>query len=69
VPFWDREMLAQNFDVRDQMPGRVVNGTGVWTGFSAAALVEEYHPVSFWIEKLRVGLADVAAGAAVEVDY
>ena len=68
MPFWDGEVLAEGFDVRDEVPGGVVGHGGVGAGFAAAALVQEDDAVGGGGEEGRVGFGAVAAGAAVEKD-
>ena len=68
MPFWDGEVLAEGFDVGDEVPGCVVSHGGVGAGFPAAALVEEDDAVGGGGEESGVAFGAVAAGAAVEED-
>jgi hypothetical protein len=51
------------------VPGSVVDGVGVRTGFSASSLVEKNDSVLFGIEEYCVGRVAASTGSAVEVDY
>jgi hypothetical protein len=50
-PALDAEVPAQGFDVRDQIPGGIGDEARVWPAATAAALVEQYDPVSPRVEK------------------
>ena len=53
-PALDAEMLAQAFDVFNEMPRGVLFKTGVWGALPGAALIEEHDSVGSWIEELAV---------------
>lgn len=69
VPFGDLQVLAERFDVRDQVPGGVVGGVCVWAGEAAASLVQQDDAVVLWVEEDGVGFCAAPAGPAVEVDH
>jgi hypothetical protein len=63
-PALDAQVLPQPLDVGDQVPGRVVDQTGVRPALAAAALIEQHDPVALRIEEpahLRVGAPARAA--------
>jgi len=45
LPLLDGEVLAQRFDVADEMPGRVVLERRRRRALSAAALIEEHDAI------------------------
>src|SRR5271165_822581 len=65
-PALDPKMLAQSFDVRDQMPGRVLDQARARAAAAAAALVEHDDAVMTRVEKLPRALVGAGAGSAVQ---
>ena len=51
LPFIDTALLAKEFDVRNKMPGRVVDQRTTRCGFTAAALIEEDDPLCRRVKK------------------
>ena len=64
-PALDAEVLAQLLHVRDQMPGRVVDQTGVRPAAPAAALIEQHDAIGVGIEEAAGAIVAAGAGAAV----
>ena len=67
-PALDAEVLAQLLHVRDQVPGGVVDQTGVRPAASAAALIEQHDAIRVRIEKAPGAIVAAGAGAAVHED-
>ncbi len=59
-------MLAQAFDIIDQVPGGVRDQRGVRAALAAAALVEQHDAVAARIEEAAHRRAGAAARAAVQ---
>lgn len=51
MPLLDAEVLAEGFDVGDEMRRSIVPELAGWEGLTAAALVEEDYAVDGWIEE------------------
>src|SRR5262249_11180764 len=67
-PALDLQMLAQSFDVIDEMPGRVVGEARMGAALSAAALIEQHYSIDPWIEEGTHLPVCAASRAAVEED-
>src|SRR5580658_6914559 len=70
-PSVDFQMLAQPFDVRDQVCGVVARKIGVWCACvrrapSAIALIEEHDAIGGWIEQPAMPLGTSRSGTAVQ---
>ena len=68
-PFVDPEQCAQPFDIGHQMPGRVILNRGRGPRPSAAALIEQNHPIHLRIEIPPHRRAATATGAAMQDDH
>jgi len=61
-------MLAQLFDVFDEMPSSVVCCVGIRARLTTASLVEQNHSVFRGVEEDGVGFGAVPARPTMEVD-
>jgi hypothetical protein len=66
LPAFDTQMLANFFDVGDEIPGRVLFQRGVRSALTAAALIEVNDAVFFRVEEAALFGIGTAAGASVE---
>src|SRR5690606_13999853 len=66
LPALDPELLPERLDVRDEVPGRVVDERGVGTALAAAALVEQNDAVARGVEEAALPRARAAARSTVE---
>src|ERR1035438_1201191 len=69
LPALDTEVLAEHFDVADEVPSRVGFERRVWRTLAAAALIEVNDPVLFGVEEAPLFRIRAATGPAVEKDY
>jgi hypothetical protein len=67
MPFGDIQMVAQGFNIRDEMPSSVVGRVGIRPRLATASLVEQNHSVFRRVKEDGVGLGAVSARPAVEV--
>ncbi len=65
-PALDAQMLAQPLDVRDQVPGGVLDQAGARPAAAAAALIEHHDAIVLRIEELPRALVGARARAAVQ---
>jgi hypothetical protein len=61
-------MVAEFFDVRDEVPGRVVFERSVRQAAAAAALLEKDYSICFWIEEPPVLGNQARAWTTVQED-
>ena len=66
LPAFDAQVLPKPFDIRHEVPGRVVVETGVWRAAATAALVEQDDPVAFRVPEAPHVCGAAAAGTAVQ---
>src|SRR5262245_39673337 len=61
-------MLAQQLNVRDQMPGRVFFQGGMRDAISRPSLIEQYDSIGFRVEEAAILCDQSAARTAVKKD-
>ncbi|KAG1250030.1 hypothetical protein G6F65_018886 [Rhizopus arrhizus] len=66
LPAIDLQVLAQFFDIGNQVPGGVVHQIGVWGGTAGAALVEQDDAVLGRVVELAHLVAAAAARTTVQ---
>src|ERR1017187_7332216 len=69
LPALNTEVLAEHFDVGDEVPSGVGFERRVWRTLAAAALIEVNDPVLFGVEEAALFRIRAATGPAVEKDY
>ena len=67
-PALDAEVHAKRFDVRDQMPGRVVGERRVRLALAATALIEEHDAIALGVEEATLPGTRPAARSTVQED-
>src|SRR6202050_2345872 len=65
-PALEAQMLAKPFDIRNQVPGRVLDEAGAGTAAAAATLIEYDDAVVLRIKELPRTLVGPGAGSAVQ---
>src|SRR5262249_761512 len=67
-PLFNSKMLAQQLDVRDQMPGRVFFQGSMRNAIACPSLIEQYNSIGFRVEEAAIVCDQSGARAAVKKD-